>query len=191
MKALITLLILGTSSVALARPIRIDHRDDVITNDNITVRDHRDQYAPPPAPDQFAQPAPDRLYYRGDSERPDYGSDYNQPLRFRLRPITLANDVSFMRQCNRDSRPLMIDVDARVGGLKKLRIDRAEGRMYVDSVVIHYADGHHQTLEINQVLSARQPSVMINLDHGALAAVEINGQTMRGRATFDVIGIRR
>ena len=42
-KALITLLILGTSSVALARPITVDHRDDAYYDrDNVTVRDHRD-----------------------------------------------------------------------------------------------------------------------------------------------------
>jgi hypothetical protein len=190
MKALITLLIIGTSSVALARPITVDHRDPVITNDNITVRDHRYAPAPAPAPIQYAPPAPDRMYYRGDSEGP-HRHDYNQPLRFRLRPIMLANDVSFARQWNRDHRPLMINIDARTGGLTKLRIDRAGGRMYIRSVVIHYADGHHQTVEVNQMLAARQPSVTINLEHGALAAVEVNGQAMRGRATFDVIGIRR
>jgi hypothetical protein len=178
MKALITLLIVGTSSVALARPITIEHRDDV------TVRDHRDvQYTP--APDQFAQPAPDRMYYRGDNDQRFHDQ------RFRMRPILLANDVSFMRQWNRDHRPLMIDVDARIGNLKKLRIDRQEGRMYVDSVLIRFADGHQQTVQINQTLSARQPSFTINLDHGAVTAMYVYGQTMRGRATFDVIGMRR
>jgi hypothetical protein len=189
MKALITLLILGTSSVALARPITVDYRNDAIINSPV-VRDHRDAQI---APEPFAQPAPDRMYYSDDADHPDYRGhdhgDYSQ--RFRMRPILLANDVSFMRQWNRDSRPLMINIDARTGGLKKLRIERGEGRLYLDSVVIHFADGHHQTLEINQVLSARMPSFTIELDHGSIEAVEITGQTMRGRATFDLIGLRR
>jgi hypothetical protein len=186
MKALITLLIIGTSSVALARPITVYDRDTI--DDGVIVRDHRDQPVVAPAPDQFAQPAPDRMYYRGDYED---DARYEGRARLRMRPVMLANDVSFMRQWNRDSRPLMIDVDARIGGIKKLRIERGEGRMYVASIDIMFADGHRQSIAINRTLSAREPSLTINLDHGAVTAVSVNGQTMRGRATFDLIGLRR
>jgi hypothetical protein len=63
--------------------------------------------------------------------------------------------------------------------------------MHVDSILIRFADGHQQTVQINQTLSARQPSFTINLDHGAVTAMYVYGQTMRRRATFDVIGLRR
>jgi hypothetical protein len=182
MKALITLLILGTSSVAIARPITVDHRDDAI-NGGVIVRDHRE----PLAPDQFSQPAPD---YRTTEARPYYGDEYRWQ-RFRMQPVALATDVSFMRQRNRDHRPMLIDIDSRIGGLKKLRIDRTEGRMYVDSIMIMFADGHRQTVEVDRTLSGRDPSFTIELDHGAVTALTINGQTMRGRATFNVIGLRR
>jgi hypothetical protein len=180
MKALITLLILGTSSVALARPITINDRDDVITNDNITVRDHRD--------DQFAT---DRPYYRADSEHPSYGPDYNRPLRFRLRPVVLANDVSFMRQRNRDQRPLLIDIDSRTGTFKTLRLDRQDGRAFIDNVVVVLANGRTMSFDVNQTLSARSPSITIDVNHRAITGIYVYGTTERGRASFDVVGMRR
>ena len=179
MKALITLLILGTSSVALARPITINDRDDVITNDNITVRD------------QFAPPAPDRQYYRADSEHPSYGADYNRPLRFGLRPVVLANDVSFMRQRNRDQRPLLIDVDSRTGTFKTLRLDRQDGRAFIDNVVVVLANGRTMSFDVNQTLSARSPSITIDVNHRAITGIYVYGTTERGRASFDVVGMRR
>lgn len=190
MKALITLLIVGTSSVAFARPIMVDHRDDSYTHDPLpaNVRDHRDTVAPAPMPVRdhrdnmtFAPPAPD----------PQYPGHYNQPLRFRLRPVMLAHHVSMMRQRNRDHRPLLIDVDSRLGYLKRIRLDRIEGRAYIDAIVITYSDGHQQSVDVNQTLSFRSPSLMIDLDHGGMTGIYVYGMTERGRATFDVIGLRR
>ena len=194
MKALITLLILGTSSVALARPITVDHRDDSYyerdhrddsyyerdhRDDNLTVRDHRDDmtFAPPPA----TQPAPPPL---------DYRADY-RPLRFRLRPVTLAHSVTLMRQRNRDQRPLLIDVDSRTGTFKTLRLDRIEGRAYIDDIVVVLANGRSITYDVNQQMSFRSPSITIDLDHKAITGIYVYGMTERGRATFDVIGLRR
>ena len=161
MKALITLILVGTSSVAFARPILVDHRDNNMT---------------------FAPPAPDRQYYP---------QDYNQPLRFRLRPVTLAHHVSMMRQRNRDHRPLLIDIDSRMGTLKRLRFDRIEGRMHIEAIVVVLANGRTQTFEVNQVMSARDPSLTIDLDQRAITGIYVYGTTERGRGTFDVIGLRR
>ncbi|HEY5921997.1 MAG TPA: hypothetical protein VIV11_10025 [Kofleriaceae bacterium] len=182
MKALITVLsIVLTSSVALARPITVDHRtDDAVTHDGIMVRDHRD-------PATFSQPAPQ--YYRPDSTR--YDSTYNQPLRFRLRPVTLANDVSMMRMRNRDHRPLLINVDSRMGTFKSLRLDRDQGRMFVESIVVMMSNGRAQTFTVNQLLSGRSPSITIDIGHRAISGIYVYGSTERGRATFDVIGLRR
>ena len=63
--------------------------------------------------------------------------------------------------------------------------------MFVDSIVINYADRHQQTVRVNRTLSARDPSILIDLDHGAVTSMYVYGSTMRGRATFDVIGLRR
>ena len=164
---LVTLLILGTSSVALARPIVVDHRDDTM------------QFAPPPA------------QVRPDDNRQIYPQDYNRPMRFRLRPVTLAHSVTLMRQRNRDQRPLLIDVDSRTGTFKTLRLDRIEGRAFIDDIVVVLANGRSVTYNVNQQMSFRSPSITIDLDHKAITGIYVYGMTERGRATFDVIGIRR
>jgi hypothetical protein len=171
MKALLTMLILGTSSVALAQPATV-----VPSYPQYDQRDHR--Y--------------DDRFDRHDDARFDGRFDHNDGRRawFR-RPVMLASNVSMMRQWNRDQRPMLIDIDQRVGGLRTLEIERNQGRMYVDDVLVHFADGHRQRVDVNQMLSARNPSILINLDHGAVTALSIDGSTMRGRATFDVIGMRR
>jgi hypothetical protein len=158
---LIMCLVLGSSSVALARPASVyDHRDD----------------------DSYSQPSYDRDF---DGDRG------NQWQRFRFRPITFASNVSLMRQWNRDQRPMLIDIDQRIGGLRRIRLQHNDGRMYVDSVVVMFADGRRQTIPLNQMLSSRQPSIQLDLERGAVTALSVNGSTMRGRATFDVIGLRR
>ena len=171
MKALLTMLILGTSSVAFAQPATV-----APSYPQYDQRDHR--Y--------------DDRFDRHDDVRFDGRFDHNNGRRawFR-RPVTLASNVSMMRQWNRDQRPMLIDIDQRIGGLRSLEIRRDQGRMYVDDVLVHFADGHQQRVNVNQTLSARNPSIRINLDHGSVTALSIDGSTMRGRATFDVIGMRR
>jgi len=185
MKTMFALLILGSSSVALARPItQDDYRDTYQDHRDDTYRDHRDDDQPfvrDHRDDQIA-PAPVQQYQL----RP---VDEARWQRFN-RPIVLANDVNLMRQRNRDHRPLRIDIDARMR-LTKLRLDREEGRAYIDSAVITFSDGHQQTVELHQMLSARSPSLLITLDHLGATSIDIYGMTERGRATFDVIGLRR
>jgi hypothetical protein len=45
-------------------------------------------------------------------------------------------------------------------------------------------------MAVNQVLSQRNSSITLDLDGRGITALAINGSTMRGRATFDVIGLR-
>ena len=188
MKALITLLIIGTSSAAFAHPVTVDQRYDATTN-GVIVREHRDdmQFAPPPAP-----PAPrDDRYDRDDDRRYDLDRGYARAFGFRMRPVTLASNVSLMRQRNRDQRPLLIDVDSRMGTFKTLRIDRVEGRAYINDIVIVLANGRTTTIDVNQMLSYRSPSITIDLNHSAITGIYLYGSTERGRASFNVIGLRR
>ena len=85
----------------------------------------------------------------------------------------------------------MIDVDSSAGFVKKLRFDRIEGRAYIDAIVITFSDGHQQTIAVNQMLSYRSPSLTVDLDHRGMTGIAVYGMTERGRATFDVIGLRR
>src|SRR5688572_32452667 len=138
MKALITLLILGSSSVAFARPVTVrDHRDAPLVSDGYTgnaiisgqvsvsgtlVRDHRHdapvlQPLPPPAPQvrdhrepmTFSPPAPD-----ADTMR----------ARIQMRrPVMLATGATFIHDHHdHSSKPMYISFE-RMGGFKKLRID--------------------------------------------------------------------
>ncbi len=178
MKALLTMLILGTSSVALAQPATV-----APSYPQYDQRDHRYD-------DRFDRHDDDRFDHDDGRFGRNDGRFDGRRAWFR-RPVTLASNVSMMRQWNRDQRPMLIDIDQRVGGLRTIKIERNQGRMYVDDVLVHFADGHQQRVNVNQMLSARNPSILINLDHGSVTALSIDGSTMRGRATFDVIGMRR
>jgi hypothetical protein len=162
MKAVITTILLGLSSTAIADSTTYNQFD-------------RDRY------ERFDD-------NRFDGKRGDrFDGRWGQ---FR-RPVVLASNVSMMRMWNRDQRPMLIDIDARQGGFRKIRLDHNLGRMHVDSVTLIYADGHRQHMAVNQVLSQRNSSITLDLDGRGITALAINGATMRGRATFDVIGLRR
>jgi hypothetical protein len=171
MKAIITtLLLLGTSTAALAQPVNVDR-----TYPGYNDLDRHD----------------DGRYENRYDGRFDNRDDAFQHRMWFRKPVLLASNVSMMRQWNRDQRPMLIDLDQRAGNLRRLRIDRNEGRMFVDTVVINYTDGHQQTVQLRQPLSFRDPSITIDLDHGGATSMYIYGSTMRGRATFDVVGLRR
>ncbi|HEX5059028.1 MAG TPA: hypothetical protein VFV99_06695 [Kofleriaceae bacterium] len=168
MKALITLLIIGTSSVALAQPAIVDHRNDYAFED----RDHR-----------FDERDRDR--------RLDLDRGYARAFGYRMRPVTLASNVSLMRQRNRDQRPLLIDIDSRMGTFKTLRLDRVDGRAYINDVVVMLADGHSIRYDVNKMMSLRSPSITIDVGQRAITGIYVYGMTERGRASFNVIGLRR
>ena len=165
MKAVITtLLLLGSSTAAFAQPAQS-------------------------APYQYE---PDSRHDGRDGDHVNDRFDNRFDRRARLRrPVVLARNVSLARQWNRQPRPMLIDLDQRVGRLQKLRIERDSGRMFVDSIVINYTDGHQQTVRVSQMLSARQPSIAVDLDHGGVTSMYVYASATRGRATFDVVGLRR
>ena len=166
MKALITLLIVGTSSVALAQPL--------------TVRDHRDtRFAPPP----ITQPAP--------RPRPYHPGRYQQDMRYRATPVVLAQNVQLAQRGRFEQRPLHIDVDRRIGAIRKLRIDRDTGMARVDRIVVRLTNGRTLTYRVDRYLSARSPSIEIDLQRQAIDHMWIYGSPMRGRASFDVTALRR
>jgi hypothetical protein len=169
MKAIITtLLLLGTSTAALA---------DSPTYDQSYQRYDDDR--------RFDDDRYDGRFNDHDDGR------FDRRTWFR-RPVPLAQNVALYRQWNQQQRPLLVNLDARTQRVSKLRIDRNEGRMFINAVVINYADGHQQTLRVNQMLGARQPSISIDLEHGGATSMYVYGSPMRGsRATFDVFGLRR
>lgn len=162
-KALITALIIGSSSVALAYPDVRDHRQD----DDKVLHDHSTgQYVTVPTRD----------------DRP-------MPWRWGNRQITLADNVSITSgfRDHRGQRPLFIDVNGRMANLSKLRLDLSAGRTYIDSIVVMLPNGTSRTYSVKQMLSFRSPSLTIDLDQRAITGIYIYGASMRG--SFDVVGM--
>lgn len=144
LKAIITTLILGSSTMAVAQP---------------AIRDHR-------APSS---------YYNGRHDGR------------RMRPVTLASN----RSLTAHERGELISLDTRFGrGFQRVRIDGdLNGRTFIDSVVLRFANGRTRSVPVRQTLSRRNPSITINT-LGA-TGMFIRGSQMRGRGTFDVVGFRR
>jgi hypothetical protein len=169
MKAVITtLLLLGTSTFALADSPAYDSRSP----------SYESRY--------------DRGYDARYGGRFDGHGDRFDQRAWSRRPVLLAQNVSLFRPWNHQQRPLLVNLDARARGLNKLGIASTTGGMHVSAVVINFADGHQQTVRLNQSLSPRQSSIFIDLDHRGATSMYVYGTPMRGsRATFDVIGSRR
>jgi hypothetical protein len=162
MKALLTLLILGTSSVALAQP------------------------APPPSYDHRY----DQTYERSYDRQARWDDRFDRG-RFRA-PIMLAPSVTISGRWNQQLAPTLVEFkNQRVVGLRRMQFDSQGGRMYLDTVVIHFADGRIQTVRPHQTLSQREPSVIIDLDQGQISSMYVYATPMRGRAAVDVVGVRR
>jgi hypothetical protein len=184
MKALLALAILTTSSVALAQPMVRDHREPIagsaIVSGSVTIHpvDQRSTltYAPTTSYDHD--------HYDDSYDR------YDDRPRFR-RGIVLASNATFVHDHHDHSvKPMYIALD-RARDFTRLRLTRDNGRAFIDRVVVMYPNGRSRTITVNQTLSAELPSLMIDLDHRAVTGVYIYGTSWRGRASFDVIGLRR
>jgi hypothetical protein len=164
-KALVTALVLGSSSVALA-----DH--DKLAKP--TVRDHRAPIAQPykPAPAPVTQVAP---------VRPQAGA-YSGWARFFARPQLLANDTHLTGRA-------VINVPATTRAFTKLELRSNNGRTSIDRVMITYGNGQRQVLALRKVVTGKN-SVTIDLAGGArnVKSVLLIGNSTR-RATIDVIGV--
>ena len=164
-KALVTVLVLGSSSVALA--------------------DHTQLAPPPPAP------VPAQAYHdQGFDARDQY-----MPGRWGRRPMStlIASNVQLTSgfRDHRGQRPLFIDIDERMGGFSKLRFDLGSGFAYIDTVVVMLTNGTSRTYEVHQPLSYRSPSLTIDLDTRRITGMYVYGRSFRSNSgTFSVTGIR-
>ena len=166
MKALLTLLILGTSSVALAQP------------------------APPPSYDHRYDQTYERSYDRSYDRQARWEDRFDRS-RFRA-PVMLAPEVTISGRWNQQLAPTLVEFNnQRVTGLRRMQLDSQGGRMYLDTLVIHFADGHHQDIRVHQTLSLREPSIIVDLEPGQIISMYVYATPMRGRATFNVVGLRR
>jgi hypothetical protein len=176
MKSLNTLLatlIIGSSSLAFAEPVVRDHRD--FAGGTYDTVDHYNDH----------RWTDDRDHRPQDDDRFDRRGDYDgYRMRFRRMPVSLAQNLQLdMRN------PAYISLDQRGGGIRRLRIDADEGRAFIDSVILRFADGSYQPISVRQRISGRSQPLTLEIDSRA-TGVYIYGRT-RGRGSLDVVGLRR
>jgi hypothetical protein len=161
-KALVTMLVLGSSSLALADTYAPAVRDHRLPAQVVT------QPAPAPAPVVTAQ------LHAGA------GYAWHKPI---ARPVLLANDTRL------DGRASINVAQTRT--YSKLTLESKRGRTDVDRVLIVFGNGQRQIVDLrgkqNGKLSGNQ-SLTIDLDGGAryIKSVMLIGSSGR-RAALDVI----
>jgi hypothetical protein len=95
------------------------------------------------------------------------------------------------------SQPLMLDNNGRnairlatPSRYSQLRLQSTAGRSFVDSVIVRFADGSRQEIQVNKTLDARAPMVNLNISNRAsVERVVIKGSTNR-RASVQLFGAR-
>jgi hypothetical protein len=170
LKALITTLVIGSSSIALAGP---------------TVRDHRT-----PAPTVTTTSAAAQLQFRGDirladgrmQRRPAPAPAYTRPLTW----VSLADNAQVNGRA-------LINVARTQRQFTKLSI-RAEGngRTSIDQVMIEFGNGKRQVVKLDAKLSVKkQPSLTIDLagDSRKIQRIVLVGKSNGRNASVDVLAI--
>jgi hypothetical protein len=153
--ALITTLVLGSSSVAMARPAS----PTVVRDHRTPVQQPAPIYQPAPQPAPIYQPAP----------------DYHRPHHRSW--ITLGG------------------IDHKVDGamsfgvrwgqqFSTLKLKSEAGKSLINRVVIQFANGRTQVVELNQYLNRSNPTITIDLDGRAraIAKVTVVGRNARSSA---------
>ena len=162
LKILVTTLILGTSSLALAEPIVRDHRSDDRFDDRYYDNNRYD--------DRFD----------GRRIESDQRVERFRFRRMRTAPVMLAQNMEVSLR-----RPAFLSLN----GMTKLRFDADEGHAYIHSIILTFSNGAQQTIDIRQRVTSRSMPLTIDIDNRA-TGVYVYGST-RGRGSVDVIGLRR
>jgi hypothetical protein len=169
-KALITTLVLGSSTLAVVAPTLAsadvrDHRTEEVSP---SIRDHRTEYAPPVA-------AQVQLQARADWHRP-----MQRPV-FVPAPVTLASSTKL------SGRDVIRVSNTRA--FTKLELKSNGGRTKLDKVMIQFGNGQMQTIDCAKQLSG-QESFSIDLAGNArnIKKIVLVGSSGR-RGSLDVIAV--
>lgn len=135
-KALITLLVLGSSSVAMARPVHVSGYEGAPV-----VRDHRVHRIPAPAP--MPVPAP-------EVTRP-------APPPFVPQWTTLGTESRII------DGAMSFRAGAQMGRFIALKLQSTAGKSLINRVEIRFANGQTQVVEVNKYLNASSPTITIDL----------------------------
>ena len=195
-KAIVTTLILGSSSVVLAQPMAREHREPQrsFTHrdfggrpgavrerqqprerfDRPVVRDHeryeRQRYERPVYRDRDDDDRWERFerpIYRDRWFQPSYGYYYQQPSVYITPPVYTAPMTPFINGA----------MSISLGGVAGtgIELSASGGATYVQQVVITYTDGRTQVLQVGQELDAGNPVLDLGTDGSPVASVTVYG----------------
>ncbi len=166
-KALVTMLVLGSSSVAMARPVAVSGSAGA----SVVVRDHRTQ-APAPAP----KPA-----YQAE-----YGGAHRSPP---WRPVwvNLGTESRYMD----GEMKFHVSPYHKAKAFSTLKLQSSSGKSLIYRVKIQFANGRTQVVELNRYLNKNTPTITIDL--AGDSARSIRNVTVIGRnatqSTYSVLAI--
>jgi hypothetical protein len=168
LKALITLLVLGSSSAAMARPIVVSGTAGA----SVTVRDHRDHRdyrAPVPAP------------------APGHDGSYRTPPPFVPLWTTLGTESRIID----GAMAFRVSPVLRGARFTALKLQSSGGKSLINRVEIQFVNGRTQVVQLDQYLTASSPTITIDL--AGDAARSIRNVTVIGRnarqSSFSVLAI--
>ena len=191
LKALITTLVLGSSSAALAHPVSTavirDHRAPIAVHEAHAAQADcapghvhtlpAPVYQPTTQPAPIYRPAPAPVYQPTPVRMPApyYGG------HDRASWVTLGG-------VNRIVDGEMTFRGSRFGGerFSQLKLQSDAGKSLIYRVMIEFSNGRTQTFEVNQYLTASNPTITIDLDGRtrgrAIAKVTVIGRNARQSA---------
>jgi len=152
--------------VRQTRPVRID-RDDYRHTHPIVVRPIVRPVVRPivrPIVEHVYEPAP---VYTSWTPAPSYTY---QPAAIQvLGPTALAND--------------QLTIDVSLGNATTLELDAAGGSTFVSQLTLISANGAVQTIPVNQMLSAQNPSIPLSIDNCSnITQIVVDGHSNWGGA---------
>ena len=163
-KALITLLVLGStaSSVAMARPVLVSGYEGAPV-----VRDHRVHRISAPAP----APAPEVML--------------PAPPPFVPQWTTLGTESRII------DGAMSFRAGAKMGRFIALKLQSTAGKSLINRVEIKFANGRTQLVEVNKYLNASSPTITIDLagdDARTIKGVTVVGRNAR-QSAYSVLAI--
>ncbi|MGE5183686.1 MAG: hypothetical protein ACM31C_16555 [Acidobacteriota bacterium] len=181
LKALATIaLLVGSSSAALAHPVRFDGNHD--RDDRRFERQRHDRYDRYDRDDRYEhrrywQPQR-RFFYQRPYVRPFATPPVYQyqPYQQSWMPLMGAQPIGYEGRA-------FVRVDSQPGALHALRLEATNGDTFVSSIDIEYTDGRHQVVTVGQELEAENPSYEVALDSTCgIEDIAINGRSEDGGA---------
>ena len=172
-KALITTLVLGSSSVAMARPAAAAPivTAQVNASAHVEVQGPALRYRQP-----GTIPAP---VYRPTDQAPTYQKPWYRPAWVSLGGVNQIADGEMSFRVGRFANEF-----------STVKLQSSGGKSLIYRVLIQFANGRTQTVELNQYLNASNPSITIDLNGRSrqVAKVTVIGRNAR-QSAFQVLAI--